>query len=113
MKHFKNTCAQGDIYFMRVDMEVPKNAVEVQPEGNHLIVTHSETGHHHVMERTKAKLYTLPDNIMKCLLVVDDPVALEHLREHDTHEPIMFDKGTYIGYRQREYTAEGFRKVTD
>ena len=110
---FKNVCAQGDVYIMRVNMEVPKGAVEVQPEGNHLIITHSETGHHHVMEREKAKMYTLPDSIMNCLLIVNDPVALEHLRDHDTHEPIMFDKGTYIVRRQREYVPEGWRKVQD
>ena len=113
MKTFKNVCAQGDIYIRRVNMEVPKNAVEVQPEGKHIIVTHSETGHHHVMEREKVKMYTLPDSIMDCLLVVNDPVALEHLRDYDTHEPIMFEPGTYKVTRQREYTAEGFRKVQD
>jgi hypothetical protein len=50
---------------------------------------------------------------MDCLLVVNDPVALEHLRDHDTHEPILFEKGTYHVRRQREYTPEGFRKVED
>lgn len=113
MKTFKNVCAQGDIHIMRTNMSIPKNAVEVAPEGEHLIITHSETGHHHVMEKSKAKMYKLPDDIMKCLLVVEDPVALEHLRSYDTHEPIMFDKGTYIVRRQREYTPEGFRKVQD
>lgn len=113
MKTFKTVCAQGDIYIMRVNMDVPKNAVEVLPENNHLIVTHSETGHHHVMEKSKAKMYTLPDSILNCLLVVNDPVALEHLRSYDTHEPIMFEAGTYIIRRQREYTAKGFRKVQD
>ena len=58
-------------------------------------------------------MYTLPDSIMDCLLVVNDPVALEHLRDYDTHEPILFEKGTYKVTRQREYTAEGFRKVQD
>jgi len=113
MKTFKTTCAQGDVFFRRTDMKIPKDAVEVKPEGNHLIITHSETGHHHVMEKEKAKLYTLPNDIMKCLLVVDDPVALEHLRDYDTHEPIQFDKGNYLVHRQREYTPEGFRKVQD
>jgi hypothetical protein len=113
MKTFKNVCAQGDIYITRTDMQVPANAVEVQPEGNYLIITHSETGHHHVMEKTKAKLYKLPDDIMKCLLVVEDPVALQHLRDYDTHSPIQFEKGNYIVRRQREYTPEGFRKVQD
>lgn len=113
MKVFKTVCAQGDVYIRRVHMEIPKNAVEVQPEGKYVIVTHSETGHHHVMEREKVKMYQLPDSIMDCLLVVSDPVALEHLRDYDTHEPIMFDKGTYHVKRQREYTPEGFRKVQD
>ena len=113
MKTFKNVCAQGDVYIMRVNMEIPKGAVEVQPVGDYIEVAHSETGHSHVMEKEKVKMYTLPDSIMNCLLVVNEPTALEHLREYDTHEPIMFDKGTYIVRRQREYTPEGFRKVQD
>jgi hypothetical protein len=113
MRTFKNVCAQGDVYIRRVNMEIPKNAVEVKPEGKYVIVTHSETGHHHVMEKEKVKMYQLPDSIMDCLLVVNDPVALEHLRDYDTHEPIMFDEGTYHVKRQREYTPEGFRKVQD
>jgi hypothetical protein len=113
MRVFKNVCAQGDVYIRRVNMAIPKNAIEVQPEGEYVIVTHSETGHHHVMEKKKVKMYQLPDSIMDCLLVVNDPVALEHLRDYDTHEPIMFDKGTYHVKRQREYTPEGFRKVQD
>jgi hypothetical protein len=113
MKKFNNVCAQGDVYIRRTNMAVPANAVEVKPEGNYVIVTHSETGHHHVMEKEKVKMYQLPDSIMECLLVVSDPVALEHLRDYDTHEPIMFDEGTYKVTRQREYTPEGFRKVQD
>ncbi len=113
MKTFKNVCAQGDIYITRTNMRVPKGAVEVKPEGNHLIITHSETGHHHVMEKQKVKLYQLPDSITKCLLIVDDPVALEHLRTYDTHESIWFEKGSYLIHRQREYTPEGFRVVQD
>jgi hypothetical protein len=113
MRTFKNVCAQGDVYIRCVNTSIPANAVEVKPEGNYVIVTHSETGHHHVMVKEKVKMYNLPDSIMKCLLVVNDPVALEHLRDYDTHESIMFDKGTYEVTRQREYTPEGFRKVQD
>ena len=29
MKTFKNICAQGDVYIMRVNMKVPEGAVEV------------------------------------------------------------------------------------
>jgi hypothetical protein len=113
MKRFNKVCAQGDVYIRKVNTPIPPNAVEVKPEGKYVIVTHSETGHHHVMEREKVKMYSLPDSIMKCLLIVNDPVALEHLRDYDTHEPIMFDEGTYEVHRQREYVPEGWRKVED
>ncbi|MBK8009565.1 MAG: hypothetical protein IPK23_14920 [Rhizobiales bacterium] len=85
MKTFENFCAQGDIYIKRIEA-LPVNAMEVKPEGGKVIVTHSETGHHHVMEATAVKMYRLPDSIMDCLLVVEQPTALEHLRQHDTHE---------------------------
>jgi hypothetical protein len=112
VRTFKNVCAQGDIYIRRIDA-LPKNAVEVQPEGDHVIVAMSETSHHHLMERKHVKAYTLPDSIMDLLLVVDEPTVLEHHRSFDTHEPILFEKGTYHVRRQREYTPEGFRKVED
>ena len=38
---------------------------------------------------------------------------LEHLREFDKHEPILFEPGVYHVRRQREYTPEGFRRVED
>lgn len=112
MRTFKNFAAQGDIYIRRIE-KLPENAIKVEAEGKHVIVTHSETGHNHVMEAEKVTMYNLPDSIMDCLLVVHDPVALEHLRNYDTHEPIMFDKGVYHVKRQREYTPEGFRRVQD
>lgn len=112
MRTFKNFAAQGDIYIRRIE-KLPENVIKVEAEGKHVIVTHSETGHNHVMEAEKVTMYNLPDSIMDCLLVVHDPVALEHLRNYDTHEPIMFDEGVYHVKRQREWTPEGFRKVQD
>jgi hypothetical protein len=112
MRTFKNVCAQGDIYIRRVD-SLPADVIKVEPENNKNIVTHSETGHHHVMDADTVTMYRLPDSIMDCLLVVNEPTTLEHLRSTDTHEPILFDKGTYHVRRQREYTPEGFRRVED
>lgn len=112
MRTFKKFCAQGDIYIRRVS-KLPAGAVKVEPERGRVIVTHSETGHHHVMDAETVTMYRLPDSIMDCLLVVNSPTALEHLREHDKHEPIMFEKGVYHVRRQREYTPEGFRRVED
>lgn len=115
MKTFKNFAAQGDVYFRRVADGIPAGATRVEPVNGYLIVTHSETGHNHVMEATRGnvEMYNLPDDIMNCLLVVKEPTALEHLRSHDTHEPIMFDAGTYQVRRQREYTPEGWKRVED
>ena len=112
MNTFKNIAAQGDVYIRRID-KLPENAVKTMPENGVYIVTHSETGHHHVMDAEAITMYSLPDDIMNCLLVVEQPTALRHLREFDTHEPIMFTEGVYHVRRQREYTPEGFRKAQD
>jgi len=112
MKTFKNVCAQGDIYIRRVD-SIPTNAVLVKSENGQCIVTHSETGHHHVMEAADVKMYTLPNSILDCFLDVMNPTKLEHLRSYDTHEPILFEKGTYHVRRQREHSPEGWRRVAD
>ncbi len=112
MRTFSTVCAQGDIYIKRID-RLPAEAAKVDPEGGVVIVTHSETGHHHVMDAASVTMYRLPDSIMDCLLVVDQPTALRHLRQHDTHEPIMFDTGVYHVRRQREYTPQGWRRVED
>lgn len=112
MRIFKNVCAQGDVLITRIK-ELPKNLVPVEPEGNRIIVTHSETGHHHVMLKERTKAYKLPDSIMDIFLAIEEGDVLEHLRPHDTHEPIQFGPGIYHVRRQREYTPEGFRRVED
>ena len=112
MRTFKNFCAQGDVYFQRI-AELPEGAVPTEKENGKVVVAHSETGHHHSFDGDTVTMYNLPDSIMECLLVVDQPTPLIHERSHDTHEPIMFEPGIYKGYRQREYTPEGFRRVED
>lgn len=112
MKTFDKVCAQGDILITRID-KLPEGVVPVKPEGKHLIVTHSETGHHHVMLAERTKGYSLPDSIMDIFLAVEQGDTLEHLRPHDTHEPIAFGAGVYHVRRQREYVPEGFRRVED
>lgn len=112
MRTFKTTCAQGDIFIRKIEA-LPDGVIPVDPEKGRVVVTHSETGHDHVMDAQKVKMFTLPDSIMDCLLVVEDQAALEHLRQHDTHEAIMFEPGIYHVRRQREYTPEGFRRVED
>jgi len=118
MKTFTSICAQGDVLFRRVDT-IPANAAAVAPHHGELIVTHSETGHHHVMVLDRAddvpavEMFSATDNPLLAWLKVTRPTALEHRRPHDTHESIMFGVGIYEVRRQREYTPEGWRQVAD
>lgn len=112
MKTFKRVAAQGDLYIVRVD-KLPVGLTKQAPEHGKHILGHSETGHHHVMDATTVELYRLPEEIYECFIVVKEPTALEHLREFDTHEPILHEPGVYKVRRQREYTPEGWRRAAD
>ncbi len=107
-----NPCAQGDLYIVLCSA-LPDTALRVLPEGGRHILGHSETGHHHVMEAETVEMYRLPAEIYECFIVVKKPTALTHLRNYDTHEPIMFPPGTYKVRRQREHTPEGWRIAAD
>lgn len=120
MKTFTTTAAQGDVLFIK-RTALPTNATPVAPSDGRLTITHSETGHDHIMvlDKPKTKSDTpavemfATDNPLIAWLKVNRPTALEHLRPHDTHEPILFTPGIYEVRRQREYTAEGFRRAQD
>ena len=113
MKTFENCCAQGDVYIKRID-KLPRGAAPVEQEKDgRYVLAHSETGHHHVMEAEHVTVHRLPDSIMDLFVTVKRPTTLTHLRPHDTHEPILFDKGVYHVRRQREYTLEGWRVAQD
>lgn len=113
MKTFKNICAQGDVYIRRVT-KLPEGLVRVPAESGKVVVAHSETGHHHVMAAGCATMFRPKENFdFDSWLVIDEATALEHLRDFDTHEPILFESGIYHVRRQREYTPEGLRRVED
>ena len=107
--------AQGELGFLRLpdDMTIPKGAAPVAREGGFVVVGHSETGHFHYMERESTTLYKLPDDILKCLLVVNEPDTLKHLRDFDTHESIAFPPGKYEVTYFREETDDGWRRDVD
>jgi hypothetical protein len=118
MRTFDKSCAQGDVHFTRLPA-LPSGAAPVKTVNGKIVVTHSETGHDHVMvldrpgaEVPAVTMYQGSDPLI-AWLEVNRPTALEHLRPHDTHEPIMFEPGIYEVRRQREYQPEGFRRVED
>lgn len=115
MKTFKKQAAQGDMLINRIDdSEVPAAAKEISPEGNRLIVAHSETGHHHWINKAEARFYGVDNDPMVCFLRIDgDHADLFHERSFDTHETLRLPKGTYRINRQREYTPQGWRRIED
>lgn len=119
MKTFNNTCAQGDVFFIRRDV-LPLGLIEQASHNDRAVITHSETGHDHVMvldrrnDTPNVQLFA-GDDPLTAWIKVNRPTALNHLRAHDTHESIMFDPGVYEIRRQQEYDpyAELVRRVAD
>lgn len=112
MKTFSMFAAQGDIYIERIS-ELPSGLQRVTPEKRLIVVAHSETGHHHVMDAEKVEMYRLPGEIYECFLIVKEATPLEHLRPFDTHESLLHEPGIYRVRRQREYVPEGWRRAAD
>lgn len=110
---FKKLAAQGDVLFEKID-KLPDGLEPAKSENGVFIVTHSETGHHHVVKERSAQMLIDKTNEFVAYLKIKDNCQVEHLRDFDTHQPIAFDKGDIIKVRrQREYIPEGFRKAQD
>lgn len=114
VKTFKNVAAQGDVMFIRVDV-LPEGLIPVKAENGYIIVTHSETSHHHVIaDRPGVEMFQDAMDLFRSWLVIKDiPAEIEHLRSFDTHETIRFEPGIYEVRRQQEYSPEGWRRAAD
>lgn len=110
MKTFKDQAAQGDCFFRRVD-QIPPDAEEITKWDG--VVTHSETGHHHLFRAVDGIKFFRTQDPLVCYLRMESDAVLEHAREFDTHAPIMFSAGCFQVRRQREYVPEGWRQVVD
>lgn len=108
----KSYC-QGDVYLVPIKA-VPAEAKEIAPEDGMYIVTHSETGHHHiVMERPTVKMFSAMDTFRDFLMIEEEPAAIEHLRDHHTHAPQDIAPGAYLIQRQRQPSPEGWVRAAD
>ena len=113
MKTFDKIAAQGDMMLIRID-QLPDDAKPAKAENGAFILTHSETGHHHVvMERPTVRLFSAMDQFRSYLVVEDQPAVLEHLRTTDTHEALEIKPGIYEVRRQREYSPQGWQRAAD
>lgn len=110
MKSFVKTAAQGEIFIIRIGPVPKKNKTSGQPlalECGKLIIGHSETGHHHVLERNTGASVTVlekaPEGMRILHAILEEPNKLIHERGHDTHETIALEPGEYEFRIAREF----------
>lgn len=117
----KNVGAQGDVLFRRIPA-LPTGVTPVKPEGGMLIVTHSETGHHHGVDDLSCFLFQDPKNPLVGYLQLGDGCAdvggalVKHHRAWDTHRTLRLlgkPGDVFEIRRQREWAPEGWRRVAD
>ncbi len=115
MKEFDKIMAQGDMLMVRVDT-LPDDVNKESAVNGELVVTHSETGHNHVIKESEGvELYQHANDNLKAYLVVEnEPVDLVHKRSYHTHETVRINKGVYAIFRQRQEDIYGeIRQVVD
>ena len=117
MEHYAR---QGEVLILRLpdDTPEPHGWAALAPEGEHLIVGHSETGHHHVLEREAARILVDPKppaGLTVLRAIVERPHEMRHLRGHDTHTAIPMAPGVYEIRTPVEFDhyAELARRVAD
>ncbi|MCX7898509.1 MAG: hypothetical protein N2444_00200 [Methylocystis sp.] len=100
---FDKIAAQGELTITRLgENETPKKTGNpVAPVDGVLIVGHSETGHHHVVDADCATLTRVDE--FTAYLSVSKPTELRHLREFDTHQSIALQPGMYEFRTGREF----------
>lgn len=108
---FEKVAAQGEITIRRIgnlklNATHPDGYTALPAEGDHLIVGHSETGHHHVIDKHHADVAVLdkaPEGMKILHAIVKEATELTHLRTTDTHKPIRLEPGEYELRIAREY----------
>lgn len=104
---------QGDCYLIPIKA-IPLDAKQISAENGVYIVTHSESGHHHVVkDRPDIQMYSGMDMFRDFLNVGDEPAVLEHLRDHHTHAPQVVAPGAWLIQRQAAYTPQGWERARD
>ena len=108
MIRVEKLAAQGDVLFRRI-AALPPDTVE-QPSTGRILIAHSETGHHHVIDDPGVRFFEKPErDPMICFLTIDGDFAdVVHLRPYDTHDTLRLPKGVWEVRRQREWVSEAF-----
>ena len=94
---------------------------ELKLENDQMILGHSETGHHHVLEPVDKTVHiseaaqALVDstNDMIVDLKIANDCQLVHMRGNDTHKGFILPAGEYVRGIREEQSPEGWRRVAD
>ncbi len=116
MKIAEHMAAQGDVLFRRIDA-LPADARREACVGP-IVVAHSETGHHHVIESKDVEFFRGKDPMVTYLRLDGVFADVEHHRDYDTHETIRLlgrgDGPTFFEVRrQREHAPTGWQWISD
>ena len=112
--------SQGELTFVKLpeDADMSGKAFADTATDGRWIIGHSETGHHHVMDRAPVQVVergNAPIGVRILRLIVAEPVACEQLRSFDTHAPVNLSPGKWEVRTAREYDplAKIARRVAD
>lgn len=110
----RRSIPQGDCYLIPIKY-IPVDAQEIPAEKGLFIITHSESGHHHVIEeRPDIRQFSGMDLLRGFLEVSgDEPTNLIHLRSTHTHETQKVSPGAWLIQRQGRPTPQGWAKAID
>lgn len=111
------TAAQGEVYIRKVEA-LPEGCSKLETENGYYIIGHSETGHHHVLDRKVAEVVAgpakrNPEGMAILYAIVKEPAEVMHLRTTDTHKSVPLQPGIYEIRPAREFSPEGWRRVAD
>ena len=101
MLKFEKIAAQGELRITKIAKPPENIGAEVAPVAGKLIVGHSETGHHHVVDADCATLTRVDP--FTAFLAVRKATRLTHQREYDTHPAIELQPGMYEFRTGREF----------
>ena len=97
--------AQGELDFWAVtpDHFAGMETAPIECIGGHFILAHSESGHHHVIDRADADAFTVPNSAgMEMLrLIVREPTNVKNLGGNG-HADIDLTPGDYVVIKRRE-----------
>lgn len=120
--------AHGEVTIVPIAAIPSGHGPAIPTEGGRHVLGHSESGHHHVLDRVKnIERFRAPDSpeaenipisapLRSYLRVLADKVAVKHMKPEsnpERHADQEIPPGDYLVTTGVEYTPEGLRRVAD